>query len=43
MFWDVPPDKTATDGTYSIVCELPVLTFLLRYIIGEEDKTDHPN
>lgn len=40
LFWDVKPENTAIDGTYSIVCQLPAYVFLLRYIIGEFDSTD---
>ena len=40
LFWDVKPENTPIDGTYSIVCQLPAYVFLLRYIIGEFDSTD---
>jgi len=40
MFWDVPPDKTAIDGSYSIECELPGYVFILRYVVGEDGSTD---
>jgi hypothetical protein len=39
-FWDVKPEDTAIDGTYSIICTLPAYAFLLRYVVGEDKSTD---
>jgi hypothetical protein len=47
MFWELPPigpdgkPLMAIDGTYSITCEMPLAAILLRYVVGEWDKTEH--
>ena len=40
LFFDVRPEQTAIDGTYSINCTLPAYAFLLRYVVGEDKATD---
>jgi hypothetical protein len=40
LFWQVTPEQTALDGTYSVNCDLPTLVFLLRYVVGEDLVTD---
>jgi hypothetical protein len=40
MFWEIKPDQTAVDGTYSINCPLPAYVFVLRYVVGEKGSTD---
>jgi hypothetical protein len=41
LYWAVSPEQTATDGTYSINCQLPAYVYLLRYIAGEDNETDN--
>jgi hypothetical protein len=43
MYWEVKPEQTAIDGTYSINCPLPAYVFVLRYIVGEKGSTDDPD
>lgn len=43
MFWEIKPDQTAVDGTYSINCPLPPYVFVLRYVVGEKGATDDIN
>jgi hypothetical protein len=41
LYWNVSPEQTPIDGTYSIDCSLPATVRLLRYIVGEDLDTDN--
>ena len=42
LFWAITPEQTATDGTYSIVCQLPAYIAVLQYTLGEDKETGNP-